>query len=106
MSKGEKILLFICIENSGTSQMAEGFFNSKYRPRGYRAKSAGTRPAPQINPLAVQPMKEVGIDIGVQKSKVITEDMIGEWDKAINMGLHGQSKVPDAFHKQRNILGN
>ena len=53
MSKGKKIVLFVRVENSGRSQMAEGLFNSKYRPRGYRAKSVGTHPGPQINPLAV-----------------------------------------------------
>lgn len=87
MSKDEKTILFVCIENAGRSQMAEGFFNnSKYRPKGYRAISAGTRPASQINLLSVQAMKEVGIDISGQKSKVITEDMVKEASKAVNMG--------------------
>jgi arsenate reductase (thioredoxin) len=57
----EKLILFVCVENAGRSQMAEGFFNQKYTPKGYRAISAGTRPTSQINPLAVQAMKEVGI---------------------------------------------
>jgi arsenate reductase (thioredoxin) len=55
----EKLILFVCVENAGRSQMAEGFFNQKYAPKGYRAISAGTRPASQINPLAVQAMNEV-----------------------------------------------
>jgi arsenate reductase len=37
----EKIVLFVCAENAGRSQMAEGFFNRKYAPKGYRAISAG-----------------------------------------------------------------
>jgi arsenate reductase len=41
----ERTILFVCIENAGRSQMVEGFFNRKYAPRGYRAISAGTRPA-------------------------------------------------------------
>ena len=45
----EKTIIFVCVENAGRSQMAEGFFN-KYAPRGYRAASAGTRPAGEINP--------------------------------------------------------
>ena len=77
----DKIILFVCVENAGRSQMAEGFFNQRYAPRGYRAVSAGTRPASQINPIAVQTMKEVGIDINSQKSKVITEVMIKSSEK-------------------------
>jgi arsenate reductase (thioredoxin) len=52
--------------------MAEGFFR-KYAPRGYSTISSGTRPG-EINSLAIQGMKEVGIDISKQKSKIITED--------------------------------
>jgi protein-tyrosine-phosphatase len=71
-----EVILFVCVENAGRSQMAEWFFNQRYAPEGYRAISAGTRPVSQINPLAVQAMLEVGIDISNQKSKIITEDMI------------------------------
>ena len=77
--------------------MAEGFFNSKYAPKGYCAISAGTSPASQINPLAIQVMKEVGIDISKQKSKIITEDMIKSSDKSINMGCISKSECPMLF---------
>jgi protein-tyrosine-phosphatase len=93
----EKIVLFVCVENAGRSQMAEGFFNNKHTPAGYRAASAGTKPAGQINPLAVQAMKEVGIDISKQKSKVITDDMIRNSAKAINMGCMDSSDCPLLF---------
>jgi arsenate reductase (thioredoxin) len=93
----EKTILFVCVENTGRSQMAEGFFNQKYRLKGYRAVSAGTRPASQINPLAVQVMKEVGIDISSQKSKIITEDMIKGAEKSINMGCMDKSECPVLF---------
>jgi protein-tyrosine-phosphatase len=97
-SRGEKTLLFVCVENAGRSQMAEGFFNnSKYRPKGYRAVSAGTRPASQINPLAVQAMKEVGIDISLQTAKTITEDMIRQSAKVVNMGCMDRSECPVLF---------
>src|SRR5881396_80071 len=81
----EKTILFVCVENSGRSQMAEGFFR-KYAPRGYSILSAGTRPSGEINPIAVQVMKEVGIDISKQKSKIITEDMIRNSTVRVNMG--------------------
>ena len=38
----DKLILFVCVENTGRSQIAEGFFNQKYAPKGYRAISAGT----------------------------------------------------------------
>jgi protein-tyrosine-phosphatase len=92
----EKLILFVCVENAGRSQIAEGFFN-KYAPKGYRAVSAGTRPTSQINPLAVQAMKEVGIDISNQKPKIIDDDMIRDSAKAINMGCMDQSECPMLF---------
>ena len=62
----EKTVLFVCIENAGRSQIAEAFFN-KYAPKGYKAISAGTKPISQINPLAIEAMEEVGIDISLSK---------------------------------------
>ena len=92
----EKTILFVCVENAGRSQMAEGFFNM-YAPKGYRAVSAGTRPAGQINPLAVQTMNEAGIDISRQKSKIITDDMIRGSVRAVNMGCMDRSDCPLLF---------
>jgi arsenate reductase (thioredoxin) len=96
--KQDKVILFVCVENAGRSQMAEGFFNQKYAPKGYRAISAGTRPASQINPLAVEVMKEVGINIiSSQKPKIITEDMIKSSDKSVNMGCIDKAECPMLF---------
>ena len=92
----EKTILFVCVENAGRSQMAEGFFN-KYAPKGYRAASAGTRPAGEINPIAVQAMKEVGIDISGQESKVITDEMIRNSSRAVNMGCMDKAECPVLF---------
>ncbi len=91
------VILFVCVENAGRSQMAEGFFNQKYAPKGYRAISAGTRPVSQINPLAIQAMKEIGIDISSQKSKIITEDMIKSSEKSVNMGCIDKAECPMLF---------
>lgn len=100
----ERTILFICVENAGRSQMAEGFFNDKYAPAGYRAISAGTRPTSQINPLAVQVMQEVGIDISKQKSKTITEEMIKSSDKAVNMGCMDKSECPMLFFINSGVI--
>jgi arsenate reductase (thioredoxin) len=93
----DTVILFVCVENAGRSQMAEGFFNKKYAPKGYRAISAGTRPVSQISPLAVQTMNEVGVDISNQKSKIITEDMIRSSAKSVNMGCIEKAECPMLF---------
>src|SRR5258708_1486273 len=72
---GTKKILFVCIENAGRSQMAEGFFRKLALPE-FLPQSAGTKPTNEINPLAVQVMKEVGIDITEQKPKVLSDEMI------------------------------
>lgn len=96
-NKSENIILFVCVENAGRSQMAEGFFNNKYAPEGFKAISAGTRPVSQLNPLAVQAMKEIGIDISSQKSKILAEDMIRNSSKAVNMGCMNKTECPVLF---------
>jgi|SRR5688500_1189364 arsenate reductase len=93
----EKTILFVCVQNAGRSQIAEAFFNQKYAPEGYRAISAGTRPASQINPLAVRVMEEVGIDISSQKSKIISEEMIKSSEKSVNMGCMERTECPMLF---------
>ena len=92
----EKAILFVCVENAGRSQMAEGFFR-KYAPSLYKGISAGTKPVSQINPLAVEVMKEVGIDISNQKSKDITEDMMRNSAYIVNMGCMEKESCPTLF---------
>jgi|SRR5215204_1838278 len=92
----DKKVLFVCVENAGRSQMGEGFFR-KYAPRGYATLSAGTKPSGEINPLAIEVMKEVGINIGNQKSKDITEDMMRDSTKIVNMGCMDKSFCPTLF---------
>lgn len=94
--KTKKTMLFVCVENAGRSQMAEGFFR-KYAPEGYEPVSAGTKPVSQINPLVIQVMDEIGIDISKQKSKDLTEDMIRNSDKIINMGCMDKDFCPTLF---------
>lgn len=91
-----KSILFVCVENAGRSQMAEGFFN-KYAPKGYEAISAGTKPISQINPIAVEVMREANIDISNQKSKELTEDMIRNSSNIVNMGCMENESCPTLF---------
>jgi protein-tyrosine-phosphatase len=91
-----KSILFVCVENAGRSQMAEGFFN-KYAPKECEAISAGTKPVSQINPIAVEVMREVGIDISNQKSKEVTDDMIRNSSNIVNMGCMEKKSCPTLF---------
>ncbi len=57
-----KTVLFVCVENSGRSQMAEAFYNHYARGTS-RALSAGTRPGQAVNPIVAGVMQEAGLDI-------------------------------------------
>ena len=92
----EKSVLFVCVENAGRSQMAEAFFR-KYAHTGYSTVCVGTSPSRKINPIAIQVMKEVGIDISKQKSKIITEDMIRNAAVRVNMGCMDKDSCPTLF---------
>ena len=80
-----KTILFVCIHNSGRSQMAEAFFNQMARGKA-RAISAGTQPADKVNPVVAQAMKEAGIDISLNKPKALIIEMIEGSDRMITMG--------------------
>lgn len=95
-NKDAKTILFVCIENAGRSQMAEGFFK-KYAPSRFKTMSAGTKPAYQLNPIVVEAMKEVGIDISKQKSKELTDEMIRDSYKVVNMGCMDKNFCPTIF---------
>ena len=92
----KKTVLFVCVQNAGRSQMAEGFFR-KYAPKGYETISAGTVPASQINPIAVEVMKEIGIDISSQKPKDLTEGMMRNATTIVNKGCMDDKYCPTLF---------
>jgi arsenate reductase (thioredoxin) len=92
-NKDDKTVLFVCVENAGRSQMAEGFFK-KYAPNGFKILSAGTKPVYHLNPIVVEAMKEVGIDISKQRSKELTDEMIRDSDKVVNMGCMDKNFCP------------
>ena len=83
MMSGPQIL-FVCVENAGRSQMAEGFFR-EYAQK-FEVVSAGTIPESKLNPVVVDAMKEVGIDITNQKPKLFSNQMIENSTKTVNMG--------------------
>jgi arsenate reductase (thioredoxin) len=80
-----KTVLFICVHNSGRSQMAEAFFNRMAKGKA-RAISAGSQPADKVNPTVVKAMQEAGLDISGNKPKLLTPEMMARADMAITMG--------------------
>ena len=90
----EKIL-FVCVENTGRSQIAEAFFR-KHAPKKFQAISAGTNPGTEVNPVVVEAMKEVGIDIS-QKPKSLSNDMIKDSFQTVNMGCINKEQCPALF---------
>ena len=93
-----KKILFVCVENAGRSQMAEAFFR-KYMPKGFEAISAGTKPSTQVNPIVLQAMNEIGIDIENQTPKHLSQQIIGESETTINMGCIDKESCPALFMK-------
>ena len=85
MNDKTKTILFVCVHNSGRSQMAEAFFNKLARGRAL-AYSAGTQPADKVNLVVIEAMREIGIDISGNKPKMLTMDLVEKADKMITMG--------------------
>lgn len=78
-------VLFVCVHNAGRSQMAAGFLRSIAGDR-IEVRSAGSMPADQINPIAVEAMNELGIDITAEQPKVLTTEAVQASDVVITMG--------------------
>ena len=89
-------ILFVCVQNSGRSQIAEAMLNKLAAGRA-RATSAGTKPAKEIDPTVVEVMRESGIDIGNQTPKRLTIEMIGQADRVITMGCGVEEVCPGTF---------
>ncbi len=77
-----KKVLFVCVENSFRSQIAEAYFN-KYAPSGWTATSAGLKPAERVHPNAVKLMLEEGIDISHKRPQIMTRELQKNADVAI-----------------------
>ncbi|MTE23591.1 arsenate reductase ArsC [Microbacterium sp. ZXX196] len=78
-------VLFVCVHNAGRSQMAAGWLEHLAGDR-VEVLSAGSAPKDAINPVAVEAMSEVGIDIAGRTPKVLTTDAVRESDVVITMG--------------------
>ena len=78
-------VLFVCVHNAGRSQMAAGWLRH-LAGNQIEVRSAGSMPAEQINPVAVEAMAEEGIDITAEEPKVLTTEAVQDSDVVITMG--------------------
>ena len=85
MTDPKPSVLFVCIHNAGRSQMAAGYLRHLAGDR-IEVRSAGSMPADQINPIAVEAMREEGIDITAEQPKVLTPEAVQASDVVITMG--------------------
>ena len=89
---------YLCVENAGRSQMAEAFFK-KYSKIKFNVISAGTIPSTELNPVVVQVMKEIGIDLDTQSPKILSNSMIENSHKIVNMGCMDNESHSSIFVK-------
>jgi arsenate reductase (thioredoxin) len=78
-------VLFVCVHNAGRSQMAAGLVKLRSQGR-VTVRSAGSAPAEQINPAAVQALAELGVDLSEEFPKPLTNDAVAGADVVITMG--------------------
>jgi arsenate reductase (thioredoxin) len=111
-------VVFVCVENSNRSQMAEAFA----RIAGIEAYSAGSRPSGVVNPKAIAAMREIGYDLTTHRSKGLDDLPPGEFDLAVTMGCGDEcpnlrarhrenwqipdpkSMLPDEFRRVRDLI--
>lgn len=88
-----KTVLFICVHNSGRSQIAEALFNRLAEGRA-RAFSAGTNPADALDSTVIEAMREIGIDMSGRRPKSLTPEMAEQADKVVTMGCGVEEVCP------------
>jgi protein-tyrosine-phosphatase len=116
-----KRIIFVCVENSNRSQMAEAFARV-HGGDAIEAFSAGSRPSGRINPKAIEAMREVGYDLTAHASKGLAEFNGQHFDAAVTMGCGDECPLviarqrlewqipdprdmaPDQFREVRNLI--
>lgn len=85
MTDDKPTVLFVCVHNAGRSQMAAGWLTALAGDH-IEVRSAGSEPADAINPVAVEAMREVGIDITREQPKQLTPESVRASDVVVTMG--------------------
>ncbi|WP_299445844.1 arsenate reductase ArsC [uncultured Phycicoccus sp.] len=78
-------VLFVCVHNAGRSQMAAAYL-THLSGGAVEVRSAGSAPGTAVNPVAVEAMREEGIDISAEQPKVLTADAVQASDVVVTMG--------------------
>ena len=86
-------VVFACVHNAGRSQMAAAFFNALADPSKARAISAGTQPAERVNPVVVEAMREVGIDVSGAVPQLLTRALAQQASLLVTMGCGEECPV-------------
>ena len=94
-----KNILFVCVENSNRSQMAQAFATI-YGQDKVVAHSSGSRPSGKINPKAIAAMQELGYDLSGHQSKSLDEIPKIEYEYAITMGCGDECPLVNAKHRE------
>ena len=94
-----KYLLFVCVENSNRSQMAQAFATI-YGKDKVIAYSSGSRPSGKINPKAIAAMQELGYDLSSHQSKSLDEIPKVQYEYAISMGCGDECPLVDAKNRE------
>ena len=85
MTQAVPEVLFVCVHNAGRSQMAAGLLHQKAAGRVH-VRSAGSTPANELNPMVVEAMREIAIDISQEFPKALTDEFVRTADVVITMG--------------------
>jgi arsenate reductase len=85
MTQAVPEVLFVCVHNAGRSQMAAGLLRQKAAGRVH-VRSAGSTPANELNPMVVEAMREIAIDISQEFPKALTDEFVRTADVVITMG--------------------
>ena len=85
VAKDQPEVLFVCVHNSGRSQMAAGLVRMRSQGR-IHVRSAGSDPGEQINPAVVEVMRELGVDLSEAFPKPLTDEFVKAADVVITMG--------------------
>ena len=91
-----KRVLFVCVHNSGRSQMAAALME-RLANGAVAVDSAGTMPSNAVNPVVVEAMKEKGLDVSNGKPKLLTQEMADAADRIITMGCSIEETCPATF---------
>jgi arsenate reductase len=83
--KARPTVLFVCVHNAGRSQMAAGLL-SQLAGDAVDVRSAGSEPADHLNPMVLEAMAEHGIDLSMERPKLLDTDAVREADVVITMG--------------------